>query len=318
MVAELCQRLRAPPGRLVRTLLTHVLDQGLEKLRLGGEVSASCNSDELSSLTSGDQLLDTEDAVDDRYLKAAKGDDVEIEFGLWKEKGESEAKTKAKDTLRVYAHLAWCRRVCRSGCRWLRSHPSRRNKEAVREVVARATAGSKPAIYGTTEAFWKYVDGSALVFWEWGEWLTEARDGTAITFTRPPPTYRVPRRRQDDVPGMEEKLSSKLDTLVDRRYLEEGQVESYIPYFGVNKVGSPGEPDWDIRMVWDAVPHPRGTTFRSTVLGRSTVSLSNTSQNEACSRWRDRAITSWCRSSATGASSSTSRAVSQCPRRQTS
>jgi len=44
----------------------------------------------------------------------------------------------------------------------------------------------------------------------------------------------------------------KLDALVDRRYLERGRVTSLIPFFGVTKIGEPGEEGWDIRMVWDA------------------------------------------------------------------
>jgi hypothetical protein len=94
--------------------------------------------------------------------------------------------------------------------------------------------------------WWEWTHGSSLLFWRWNgaEQVRAARDGMSIHVLGS--LSRVRRGRATRfTPAVKILVASKVQTMVDRTYLEPGRVSSLLNYFAVPKGDS------DIRVVYD-------------------------------------------------------------------
>ena len=105
--------------------------------------------------------------------------------------------------------------------------------------------GADALVRALKSSWWEWDDGSAPFYWRWPLWYRAAiRDGIAFPFRRSPPKYMVPQRDVDD-PRRKQLVVSKLNKVLDRRYLGKGIVKSLTAFFDVPKGAE------DIRMVYD-------------------------------------------------------------------
>jgi len=84
--------------------------------------------------------------------------------------------------------------------------------------------------------WWKWEDGSCLFPWHWPDiWQGEARDGAqGFHLGKPPPRQQFPSPPPAEE-WIHEKDKEKLQTLVQKRYLVPGPVQTVVPSFAVKK-----------------------------------------------------------------------------------
>ena len=139
----------------------------------------------------------------------------------------------------------WRKLVRRSLCCYLRKQYGNqwfRTTESAHEVAA-----GRDCIQRTTEAdWWEWRGGSSLLFWRWPSYARSlALHGHPPWFISNPPQYKVPQRPEPD-PVQCEKIRSKLDAPISKRYITAGTVCSLTSYFSVPKGES------DLQLVYDA------------------------------------------------------------------
>ena len=108
-----------------------------------------------------------------------------------------------------------------------------------------AKQGSEALSHYMNASWWEWRSGSTLFHWRWNseEEKTMARDGVPVWIKSRLPTSRIKQRMP---PGeVLEKLASKIDTVLERGYLELEGIKSHIDVFSVQKAD-------DIRAVYNA------------------------------------------------------------------
>jgi hypothetical protein len=122
------------------------------------------------------------------------------------------------------------------GRHWSKVHEARFEVEAGRDCDRRAVRAD----------WWEWQDGSSLFFWRWPSYARHlALYGHPPWFVSDPPQYKVPQRSEQDS-VLRDRIRSKLDAPISRRYIAPGKVISLTSFFSVRK----GEDD--LRMVYDA------------------------------------------------------------------
>ena len=208
-------------------------------------------------------------------VKAVKHDDAEIPVFLWNDRcfdtGPSKWSLiprhkfdKALNGFRVLG-LKWWKRTLRKSLinyfriRWWRFwYPFLKGKPIkfkasqintlgdVREFDKDREAGCDCLFYASYATWWEWKKGSRLFFWRWSpEFSLQARDGmpmywipNKLATSRKPQSYI-----KDD--SIREKVTAKVNKIIDRGYIKEGMVKSLIKYFQVPKGES------DVRIVYD-------------------------------------------------------------------
>jgi hypothetical protein len=91
-------------------------------------------------------------------------------------------------------------------------------------------------------SWWQWSYGSTLFFWRWGIHSALARDGFAPFVQASLPRYTTPAKRpkRDKIPL----LVPKFKLILDRGYVKQGNIQSFIDYFDVPKTD-------DIRLVYN-------------------------------------------------------------------
>ena len=98
---------------------------------------------------------------------------------------------------------------------------------------------------GLSSSWWEWKGGSTCFYWRWlPELRKEVRDGVRVHVETKLPQFRKPQRFSLSKEDME-KLKGKVQTVIQRGYLQSGYVASLINYFAVPKGTS------DIRVVYD-------------------------------------------------------------------
>jgi len=188
---------------------------------------------------------------------AAKADDAEADKAIWddriwsfsplwaKQKQSLPSTASPLDTIRAVLLARWRRRTSteftvymrqRYGRGWATDPSAKRDREVGRSCL-KCIAGAD---------WWEWRLGSTLLFWRWPTNLIPiVRDGHPIWVKQPLPCYIRPQPGERDQ-GVRAKVASKLQNVVDKGYIANGQVESLTGYFSVPKGTS------DIRIVYDA------------------------------------------------------------------
>ena len=85
--------------------------------------------------------------------------------------------------------------------------------------------------------WWEWTSGSSPVFWRWNgaEQIAAARDGMRIYVQSALPRSRkgvkLPRFSSDD----RKMVAGKIESMIEKSYLEVGHVQTYLHYFAVPK-----------------------------------------------------------------------------------
>jgi hypothetical protein len=161
---------------------------------------------------------------------------------------ESYRKRFARDPLDCMCNLllaVWKKRIWISlktylrreyGMGWWEHTAAVRDLEVGRDCLFRATHAT----------WWGWSLGSTPFFWRWPPSCRELiRDGHPPWFTKEPPQFIQPQRRDPD-PEVAKNITAKLENVTKKGYIRPGDVKSLTKYFAVPK----GE--GDIRMVYDA------------------------------------------------------------------
>jgi hypothetical protein len=95
-------------------------------------------------------------------------------------------------------------------------------------------------------SWWDWTGGSSLFFWRWNgkEQIRGSRDGIKIFIAQALPTQRKKKPLRLP-PAQRTMVAAKLETMINRNYLEPGHVANTVHFFAVPKG------DADIRMVFD-------------------------------------------------------------------
>jgi hypothetical protein len=107
--------LEGPPGRVVRTVLFHVLEQVLPIWGIKGEKSELPATIRVEGVDTGESMARKEEGglegkVDDCYLTVVRADDAAVELKIWKVPGETEEEAVARGVMRLFFHRVWQRR----------------------------------------------------------------------------------------------------------------------------------------------------------------------------------------------------------------
>lgn len=207
--------------------------------------------------------------------KAAKADDAPVEYSMWDSRISLLFPSFTPPRLEKLRRIVqgWQYRrvytefrsylVSRYGTKWnanlLRirrnasssKRPSRRYKGGgglIKDdegLLKDANGGTKALNHLFRSSWWEWTHGSALLFWRWCsrrqiEW---ARDGMPIYVSGELPTTKD-KQRPPDTDEME-KIAKKLGKVLDREYVDWGEVMSLIEMFAVVKDVV------DIRMVYN-------------------------------------------------------------------
>eukprot|EP00978_Attheya_sp_CCMP212_P013697 scaffold34407_cov34-Attheya_sp.AAC.5 len=115
--------LDGPPGKVVRTVIFHVLEQTLSIWGTGREptevpVTIRVEGIDTGKSTARREVGGLEGKVDDRYLTVAQEDDAEVELEVWKVSGETEEGALARGVVCLFFHRVWRRRITREAAKW--------------------------------------------------------------------------------------------------------------------------------------------------------------------------------------------------------
>lgn len=91
--------------------------------------------------------------------------------------------------------------------------------------------------------WWDWSAGSSLLFWRWGSFLPQARDGMLPYLCGPLPVFK--RRSAQPDPTKLSLIATKFDTIIRRGYIAPGPILSLTQFFDVPKGAG------DIRMVYN-------------------------------------------------------------------
>ena len=201
--------------------------------------------------------------VEAAYRQAVKADDAAAPVHLWNDRvwrlfpnAMVAIKPFQKrypnqcplDSLRNWLLLRWRTAVRRSLLRFLvQCHGPGWHASSSSEVKLDVKCG-RDCMHKCTQAdWWEWRGGSNLFFWRWApEFISMARDGLPIwTYEDKLPRYHRPQCQEAD-PHMRAQVQAKLRNVLDKGYIDSGQVLSLTSYFAVPK----GE--LDVRMVYDS------------------------------------------------------------------
>jgi hypothetical protein len=249
--------LDGPPGKVVRTILFHVLEQVLPVWGIKGEPSEVPATIRVEGVDTGESMArkdagGLEGKVDSRYLTVARADDAAVELEVWKVPGETEEEAASRGDMRNFFHRVWRRRITGEAVRWLRVNGWRkRDREVIRDALSRNAESS----------WFDWSDGSTLHFWLWPEeWRVDMRDGVPMWHETPFIPWFGQNTKSE--PEMEHWLRQKEDILIDRRYVEESRfVELLVSRFGVPKAVDDNGKLLDIRCVWDSKKNGHNQTL---------------------------------------------------------
>mmetsp|Transcript_5950 Transcript_5950/g.13021 ORF Transcript_5950/g.13021 Transcript_5950/m.13021 type:complete len:1140 (-) Transcript_5950:4782-8201(-) len=234
-VGLLRARQASPPAKILR-MITFLLCNEIQEHLLPNSHQAflPISGGQKASQANAQSALETQ-AI--QRVEATQADDAAIEMDHWAMAGETKQEADARQVLRKFAHLWWCKNLEAESKRWLRKNGNRKeDRDAVADCVRRARGSD----------YWEWRRGSRLFFWRWPEeWMQDARDGIEFWHLSDPPKGNMkskPCADRDD----ELMLRTKVFSCLFRWYFEQGFHDLLITCFGVKKGLT------DIRAVWNA------------------------------------------------------------------
>jgi len=243
------------PGRLLGAVLgsiVHANRPELRSLALGSPPSRELGEPRGTTASAWPETPGTEWAgVSESTTKA---DDAQAHTALWDRRIDERLAPDAQriasfqqhfgrsplESIRDFFLRIWRRRVLQSLLRYLSESKGSagmpRDIEVGRDAVHKATQAT----------WWEWAGGSTPFFWRWPpQARVLVRDGHTPWFVSEPPRCVKPQRpeRNEDVRS---KMEAKINSVLAKGYIAQGEVCSLTAYFSVPK-GSD-----DIRMVYDA------------------------------------------------------------------
>jgi hypothetical protein len=175
--------------------------------------------------------------------KATKSDSAAVRTELWTKHllQGLDQKVRGRDIenscliIQSWLLTRWKRNVTLSYLRWKREFGDSSYDSDALDCIRRAA----------NSTWWSWDDGSRPFFWRWPEeYVSQVRDGVNVWFDGSVSHFT---RKQKGTLNTtrSEMIRTKLDTIRDKGYVEDGQILSLMSYFDVPK----GEDD--VRMVYD-------------------------------------------------------------------
>jgi hypothetical protein len=133
------------------------------------------------------------------------------------------------DILQHFLLKVWRKRVCKSLLRFLTMDSdgieAGRDREVGRDALQKVAQAT----------WWDWTGGSTPFFWRWPPYAWRlVRDGHPPWFISDPPRYVKPQRPEKDQ-MMHSKMKQKLEAVVSKGCIAEGEVKSLTSYFAVPK-----------------------------------------------------------------------------------
>jgi hypothetical protein len=228
-------RLHSPPGKILRLLAHHLLEQQAAHF---DQTTKASDVVPIQVKKSKDILFKPLEEMAEVRAEAACPDDAEIDLSTWALPDETPEIAQARTVLRRFAVRWWAYYQTKKALEWLaQGHRDRFDYDAVHDGIRRVQACR----------YFKWVRGSRILYWKLPEeWHTDFRDGIRCWKL---PGAVLPRGRMRNIPTetREQELLTreKIFRLRFNWYLEKGLMHLVIPRFTVPKAT-------DVRVVWDS------------------------------------------------------------------
>jgi hypothetical protein len=195
---------------------------------------------------SGEESDTSEPCMTDPNARATKNDDAEVRVDVWNRHLQMglEASIQFRlspttlDVLREFFLRVWRRRLTRSYFRW----------EATMDAPNKfdyRVAASDCILRACGATWWQWEDGSRPFFWRWPvDYQLIIREGLPPWFEYPVKPCRTAQREPKNI-RLKSVIEEKLQVIRSKRYVEQGSIDSLMPFFDVPK----GE--GDVRMVYN-------------------------------------------------------------------